>query len=103
MQKSKVLITIFAATIAITNAVQAQPVEESVDMSAFTCEQLLAGTADSLLTGVWLSGYYNGLRKNTKLVVGKLQHNSELVAKECTAHPKQTVMQTIEMVMPSMK
>ena len=92
-----------AALMATTSLSYAQNSQDTVDMSAFTCEQLLAGTVDSLLTGVWLSGYFNGVRKNTKLNVNSLQHNSELIVAECKSHPKQTVMQTVETLVPNLK
>ena len=85
------------------SAARAQMAPDSVDMSTFTCEQLLAGTSDSLLTAVWLSGYYNGLRQNTKLSLSNLQRNSELVTNECRSHPKQTVMQTVNTLLSSIK
>lgn len=88
---------------ATTSLSCAQNSQDTVDMSAFTCEQLLAGTADSLLTGVWLSGYFNGVRKNTKLSVSNLQHNSELIVAECKSHPNQTVMQVVESIAPNLK
>ena len=77
----------------MTSATQAQV---AVDMSKFTCEQLLRGTANSVEAAIWLSGYYNGTRKNTMLDLGKLKQNSEAVVKECTANPKKTVMQSVE-------
>ena len=92
-----------AALMAATSPGYAQNQQDTVDMSAFTCQQLLAGTADSLLTGVWLSGYFNGVRKNTKLNVGNLQHNSELIVAECKSHPNQTVMQTVESLAANLK
>jgi hypothetical protein len=68
---------------------------ETVDMSKFTCEQLLQGTADSIEYAIWLSGYYNGLRKNAKLDMDQLKHNAEIVVGECKSNPKKTVMQTV--------
>ena len=38
-----------------------------IEMSKFTCVQLVSGGPDAMEAAVWLSGYYNGLRKNTKL------------------------------------
>lgn len=82
-----------ALVLGMTSVTQAQV---AVDMSKFTCEQLLRGTANSVEAAVWLSGYYNGLRKNSMLDLGKFKQNADAVVKECAANPKKTVMQTVE-------
>ena len=51
----------------------------TVDMSKYTCEKLLQGGGNSTDAAVWLSGYYNGLHKNTKLDLdsfGKMPRSS---------------------------
>ena len=67
----------------------------TVDMSKYTCEQLLKGTANSIEAAIWLSGYYNGQRKNTKFDLDQFKKNAEVVIAECRDKPKATVMQTI--------
>ena len=67
-----------------------------VDMSKFTCEQLLKGSGNSIEAAIWLSGYYNGLRKNTKLDLNQFRKNAEVIIAECKDSPKATVMQTIK-------
>ena len=66
-----------------------------VDMEQFTCEQLLAASPNAIDAAVWLSGYYNGLRKNTKLDLKEFKNNAETVVSECRSDPKKTVMQTV--------
>ena len=68
---------------------------QTVDMSKFTCEQLLLGSANSIEAAIWLSGYYNGQSKNTKVDVSQFQKNAERVIAACKDTPKATVMQTI--------
>ena len=73
--------------------------EGTVDMSKYTCEKLLQGTANSIEAAIWLSGYYNGLRKNTKFNLDQFKKNAEVIIAECKDNPKATVMQTIKTIM----
>ena len=91
MNQVKLLIVTTVLALGGVTASQAK----TVDMSKFTCEQLLQGTADSIEYAIWLSGYYNGLRKNAKLDMDQLKHNAEIVVGECKSNPKKTVMQTV--------
>jgi len=68
---------------------------EVMDMSKITCKELLSGSPDSIEAAVWTSGYYNGLRKNTKLDLAVMKHNAEMVMAACKDDPKKTVMQTV--------
>jgi len=67
----------------------------SIDMAKYTCEQLLQGNENSIEAAIWLSGYYNGQRKNTKLDPGQLKKNADAVVSACKDSPKTTVMRTI--------
>jgi hypothetical protein len=69
-----------------------------LDMSKMTCAQLMSGTADSIESAIWISGYYNGLHKNTKLDQKVMKHNAEAVVDACKASPNKTVMQTIDSI-----
>ena len=60
----------------------------TVDMSKMTCEDLLKGSGDSIQAAIWLSGYHNGLRKNTKLDLGQFKKNADAVVAECKANPE---------------
>lgn len=77
--------------LAMNSATQA----EVVDMSKFTCDQLLSGTPDAVEAAIWTSGYYNGLRKKTKIDLAVMKHNGSLVVAACKDNPKKTVMQTV--------
>jgi len=75
----------------------------TVDMSKLTCEQLLQGTGNSIEAAIWLSGYYNGRRKNTKLDFDQFRKNAEVIVAECKDNPKATVMGTIKTMMSHKK
>jgi hypothetical protein len=68
----------------LNSAVHAQTM---VDMSMFTCQQLLTGTTDAIEAAVWLSGYYNGLWKNTTIDLNTMKHNAEVVVTACKETP----------------
>ena len=92
MREFKVLIVGAVLALGVAPASHAQMF---VDMSKITCDQMLHGSANSIETAIWISGYYNGLHKNTKLDLGQFKHNAELVLSACESNPKKTVMQTI--------
>src|SRR5450759_892464 len=69
---------------------------QMIDMSKMTCAQLMSGTANSIESAIWISGYYNGLHKNTKLDQNVMKHNAEVVVDACKASPNKTVMQTVD-------
>jgi hypothetical protein len=91
MRCLKHLICCAAVTLAMNNATQAQ----MVDMSKMTCAQLMSGTTDSIESAIWISGYYNGLHKNTKLDLKVMKHNAEAVVAACKSNPNKTVMETV--------
>jgi hypothetical protein len=74
-----------------------------VDMSKLTCEQLLKGTGNSIETAIWFSGYYNGLRKNTKMNLDQFQKNAEVIVAECRDNLTVPVMKTIGKMMSGKK
>ena len=76
---------------------------EVIDMSKMTCAQLTNGAEDSVESAIWISGYYNGLRKNTKLDLNKMKHNADVVVDACKASPNKTVMQTINSMLAAEK
>jgi hypothetical protein len=92
MTKAVLLACCVPFMLGVSATAQAQ---DSVDMAKFTCEQLLQASENSIEAAIWLSGYYNGQRKNTKVVVGQFKKNAELVVAACKDSPKATVMQTI--------
>lgn len=96
MNKLKLLLATAALTVCLAPASRAEVIKVVADMSKLTCAQLLEGDVDSTEAAIWLSGYYNGLRKNTKLDLGALMKNAKVVVEECHSNPKKTVMQTID-------
>ena len=92
--KNSLKYSLFGASLvlAVNTATQA----EVIDMSKFTCDQLLSGTPDGIEAAIWTSGYYNGLHKNTKLDLNAMKHNAEVVMAACKDNPKKTVMQAID-------
>lgn len=86
------LVAISAAGLAVPSRAQT-----TVDVSAITCEQFLSfRVADPQQIAIWLSGYYHGLKQDTKLDVQTLQKNYDRLKSECFAKPKATLVQVIE-------
>jgi acid stress chaperone HdeB len=67
-----------------------------IDVSKVTCEQFLTASPNAVEAGIWLSGYYNGLRKNTQLDLVQFKKNADAVVAGCRADPKMTVMQAVD-------
>ena len=76
---------------------------ETMDMSKFTCEQLLQGSGDSVEAAIWFSGFHNGRKNNTKMDTSQFKQRAEAVVAECKGSPKATVMQTIDKLMAQKK
>jgi hypothetical protein len=100
MQKLTFLVAGAVIALSMNPPARAQGV---TDMAKLTCEQLLQGSANAIESAIWLSGYYNGLRKNTKLDLGQFQKNADAVIAECKNDPRKTVMQTVNTMMSSKK
>ena len=92
---STVQIAILGMAISLAAAATANA-QVTVDMSKVTCQQMLSLTPNSVEAVIWLSGYYNGLKKNTMLDLNQFKQNAEVVAAECRSNPTKTVMQTVE-------
>lgn len=100
MKSIGLLVAAAAIALGASPAARAQGV---TDMAKLTCAQLLEGSADAVESAIWLSGYYNGLRKNTKLDLGQFQKNADVVVAECKNDPKKTVMQTVNTMLSRKK
>ena len=68
----------------------------TVDMSKYTCEKLLKGTANSIEAAIWLSGYYNGQRGNTMLDTQELTANAQKLRDYCIMHPEVPILRAVE-------
>jgi hypothetical protein len=101
MKSLKLLVTSAALVLGMGSSIAQS--QGTVDMSKMTCEDLLKGSGDSIEAAIWLSGYYNGLRKNTKLDLGQFKKNADAVVAECKGSPKVTVMQTVNKMMSKKK
>ncbi|MBX9844848.1 MAG: HdeA family protein [Xanthobacteraceae bacterium] len=80
----------------VTGAAAPAGAQMIIDVSKVTCEQFLTASPNAVEVGIWLSGYYNGLRKNTQLDLNQFKKNADAVVAECRADPKKTVMQAVE-------
>ena len=80
----------------VLGALAVAQAQETIDVTKITCDQFLAGrVADSRSVSIWLSGYYNGTRKNTVLDVSALQKNAQDVMDYCITHPKVILMDAV--------
>jgi|SRR5689334_7580945 hypothetical protein len=88
------LIVCFAAASGFTGSANGQT---TIDVSKITCNQFLAfRVADPIKIGIWLSGYYHGLRKDASLDVQGLQERYDRLKSECYAKPNERVLDLIE-------
>jgi hypothetical protein len=92
MSSLRTTVVAVGITLAITGTAKAQAM---VDMSKMTCEQLLTASPNAIDAAVWLSGYYNGVHKNTMLDLNQFKRNAEVVVDECRTNPKKTLMSTV--------
>ena len=92
-------VTLMVCCVPFVLSVSSAARADVVDMSKFTCEQLLQASGNSVDAAVWLSGYYNGTRKNTKLDLAQFRQNAEVIVAECRENPKATVMGAIGKMM----
>jgi hypothetical protein len=91
-----------ALALSLSTASQAQAL---FDMSRYSCAQLTGANSSSnaVTVAIWLSGYYNGGRKNTMLDLDQLEQNAKVVVSDCQANPSNTVMKTIDALMAAGK
>jgi hypothetical protein len=94
---------IIASAVIVWSLVLPAQAQGVTDMSKLTCGQLLERGANAIESATWLSGYYNGLRKNTKLDLNQFQKNAAAVITECKNDPKRPVMQTVDAMMSRKK
>jgi hypothetical protein len=81
----------------IISAAQAQV---TIDVSKITCQQFRSyAITDPNNIALWLSGYYNGQRKNTIIKVESFKENLEKVKDYCITHQAVTVMQAVEAIL----
>lgn len=72
---------------------------DTVDMAKLTCGELKNSYIEEVVvTGAWMSGYFNGKKGNTSLDIKKLSENTKNVIEFCAANPTVTVMDAVEKV-----
>jgi acid stress chaperone HdeB len=73
--------------------------QTTLEVSRITCDQFtLWKIKDPQQIAIWLSGYYNGLRKNTMLDLGSLEERADQLKDFCYRNPKVNVMDAAEKV-----
>jgi len=83
------------------SVVQAQ---KTVDVAKITCDQFTGGSVvDSRTLSIWVSGYYNGTRKNSVLDVSALQKREQDVIDYCLSHSEMVFMDAVKRVLGSKK
>lgn len=71
--------------------------QTTIDVAKITCDQLvLLKVADPDQLAIWLSGYYHGMRNNTKVELEQLKENARKVRSYCLYNGKGTVMEAVE-------
>ena len=89
---------VFSSIVFATASTQAQVV---VDVSKITCDQFVHGKIGATRpVGLWLSGFYNGLRNNTSFDLKAFEANLSKVEQFCYEEKNFTVpvMQAIERI-----
>jgi hypothetical protein len=92
----KMMPTLVCSVVLAAGAAAPARAQTIVDVSKITCEQFLTASPNAIEAAIWLSGYYNGLKKNTKLDLNQFKGNADAVVGECRNDPKKTLMQTAE-------
>jgi hypothetical protein len=95
--------TVVAFCVPLVMGIHSIAQAQTVDMSKFTCEQLLQGSGNSVEAAIWISGYYNGRKNNTKVDASQFKENAGVVVAQCKENPKATVMQTVNKLMARKK
>jgi hypothetical protein len=72
---------------------------ETVDMAKLTCAEMTKSYVDEIIvTGAWLSGYFNAKNSNTVVDLKQLTLNSRNVITFCGSNPTVTVMDAVQKV-----
>lgn len=72
----------------------------TIDVSKITCDQFRNySITDPNNIALWLSGYYNGQRRNTVISVTSFKETLEKVKDYCITNQKMTVMQAVETIL----
>lgn len=70
---------------------------EEVDMAAIDCQGLLSMSAEEVVvTGAWMSGYFNGRADNTVLDTEMMPAYGAALGEYCEEHPDALLMKAVE-------
>ena len=98
MVKSKAKILSLMLPCLIISAAQAQ-VTVKIDVATISCKQFMGyEIANPNTIALWLSGYYNGQKRNTTINVQNLKGELKKVKDFCIGRPTVSVMQAAEAV-----
>jgi len=76
----------------------------TVDVEKVTCEQFVLGQiADSRSVSIWVSGYYNGLRKNSVVDITAVQNNARDLIQFCLSNTGMPIMDAFKNVLGEKK
>lgn len=86
-----VAILVFGAT--------AAGAQTTVDMAKLTCAEMTKSYVDEIIvTGAWMSGYFNSKSNNTVIDLKQLSLNSKNIIAFCGSNPTVTVMDAVQKV-----
>lgn len=89
-----------AAAVCFGLAITQAQAQITIDVSKITCEQFRNySVTDPNNIALWLSGYYNGQRRNTVISITSFKENLEKVKDYCITNQKMTVMQAVETIL----
>ena len=89
-------ILLVSSVIVLLTASSTAPAQVTVDVSKITCDELVKyEIADPKLIAIWISGYYQGLRKNPIVDKHQTLQNIDKLEEYCFKHPNDLVMNEV--------
>ena len=81
-------ILLVSSVIVLLTASSMAPAQVTVDVSKITCDELVKyEIADPKLIAIWISGYYQGLRKNPIVDKHQTLQSIDKLEEYCFKHP----------------
>jgi hypothetical protein len=89
-------ILLVSSVIVLLTASSMAPAQVTVDVSKITCDELVKyEIADPKLIAIWISGYYQGLRKNPIVDKHQTLQSIDKLEEYCFKHPNDLVMNEV--------
>ena len=89
-------ILLVSSVIVLLTASSMAPAQVTVDVSKITCDELVKyEIADPKLIAIWISGYYQGLRKNPIVDKHQTLQSIDKLEEYCFKHPSDLVMNEV--------